>query len=281
MQKRLNDREKIELVEKYKTGQFTCRDLSKQYGITSQAISGLLTRRKVNVNNNQSELQRKYSLNEDYFDKIDTEEKAYFLGLLYADGYNNEQRGTVVLSLIDTDKAILDKFNQQIMSNKPLQIIRRKQKNPNWADNYRLSIVSKKISKKLKELGCPQAKSFIIEFPKENVVANNLLQHFVRGYFDGDGTFGTYFVNCGKYKAYNFCIVSTENFCSHLKVLMRNILEINSHIEIRHKNRNNSTRQLRISGRKQIYKFLDWIYHGATIFIDRKYQKYLQEKIMP
>ena len=70
MQKRLNDKEKIELVEKYETGQFTCRDLSKQYGITSQAISGLLTRRKVRVNNNQSQLQKKYSQDENYFNKI-------------------------------------------------------------------------------------------------------------------------------------------------------------------------------------------------------------------
>lgn len=279
MQKRLNDQQKIELVEKYNSGEFTCRDLSKQYGITSQAISGLLNRRGIKVNNNQSELQRKYTLNEDYFDYIDTEEKAYFLGLLYADGYNNEQRGTIILSLIDTDKTILDKFNKELLSNKPLQIIKRRCKNPNWADNYRLSIVSQKMSKRLKELGCPQKKSFIIEFPNENIISNKLLRHFVRGYFDGDGSFSTYLIK-NKYKSYNFCIVSTLNFCEHLTNIIKNMLGINCSLEIRHKNRNNSTRQLRIAGRKQIYKFLDWIYSGSTISINRKYQKYLQEKIV-
>lgn len=280
MQKRLNDKEKIELVEKYGTGQFTCRDLSKQYGITSQAISGLLTRRKVRVNNNQSQLQRKYSLDEDYFNKIDTEEKAYFLGLLYADGYNHEDRNTVVLSLIDLDKTILDKFNKEISSDKPLQIIKRKHKNPNWADNYRLSIISNRISSRLKELGCPQKKSFIIEFPNENILPRYLLRHFIRGYFDGDGSFSTYLVK-NKYKAYNLCIVSTEKFCNSLANIVEKELSLSSSLEIRHKKRNNTTRQFRIGGRKQIYKFLDWIYQGATIFIDRKYQKYLQEKITP
>ena len=38
----------------------------------------------------QEEAQRKMYLNQEFFNSIDTEEKAYVLGFLFADGYNNE-----------------------------------------------------------------------------------------------------------------------------------------------------------------------------------------------
>lgn len=34
-------------------------------------------------------MYRKYEINQDFFDEINTQEKAYFLGILFADGYNN------------------------------------------------------------------------------------------------------------------------------------------------------------------------------------------------
>ena len=60
----------------------------------------------------QSELQRKYNIDETFFDVIDTEEKAYFLGLLYADGCNATNRNAVILSLKEDDKEILEKIKQ-------------------------------------------------------------------------------------------------------------------------------------------------------------------------
>ena len=48
----------------------------------------------------EGEMVGNYIVNEDYFETIDTEEKAYILGLLYADGFvGNEKFNNIVLSL--------------------------------------------------------------------------------------------------------------------------------------------------------------------------------------
>ena len=84
-QRRLTHKEKSELFAKYETGKYTAVDLAKQYPVSSTAISALL-RRHGYKSQSQSELQRKYKIDETFFDVVNTEEKAYFLGFLYADG---------------------------------------------------------------------------------------------------------------------------------------------------------------------------------------------------
>jgi len=275
MQKRTTAKEKIEILEKYKTGKFTCESLSKEYDISRKAISGLLKRRGIIVNNNQSNLQRKYTLNESYFDIINTEGKAYFLGLLYADGYNNENRNCVQITLQERDKEILEIFNSELASNRPLLFINQKKYNTNAQNTYRLSISSKKISDKLKELGCPQKKSFIIKFPGKGIISNDLLRHFIRGYFDGDGSFSYHHnKSCNCYQ-YSSSIVSTENFCLQLSIILKNILNINCFIDKRHKNKNTPTRQLHISGTNQVMKFLKWIYDNSKVNLKRKFNKFI------
>lgn len=96
-QKRLNDYEKIELTQLWDSKNWTIKQLSEKYCITTVAIIGLLKRRGY-IMKPQTELQRKYPINETFFDTIDTQEKAYILGLLYADGYNNTGRNSVNLA---------------------------------------------------------------------------------------------------------------------------------------------------------------------------------------
>lgn len=59
------------------------------------------------------------NINDSFFEKIDTEEKAYFLGLFYADGCNyiNGNASRVALSLQEDDKKILEIFNNFIYPN--------------------------------------------------------------------------------------------------------------------------------------------------------------------
>jgi len=95
-QRRLTHKEKTELFTKYESGKYTGADLAKEYPISLTAISALLKRHGYKAKS-QSELQRKYNIDETFFDVIDTEEKAYFLGFLYADGYNNTDRNSVNL----------------------------------------------------------------------------------------------------------------------------------------------------------------------------------------
>lgn len=277
--KRLTKDEKETLIKQYASGKHTCISLAKQYGISNVAISGLLKRHGISVNNNQSTLQRKYPLNEHYFDIIDTEAKAYFLGLLYADGYNHETRGNIALTLQEKDTDILDTFSSELETTRPLQFIQRN--NPKWKDCYRLAISSKWMSTKLKQCGCHQKKSFTLQFPNTKIVPEHLLKHFIRGYFDGDGSLIMYQA-MGKYKGipkYPYTvvkvgIVSTLGFTKQLQSVIEKYLGITSYISIRHKNRTNTTRQLTINGKQQVLKFLNWLYQEATIYFERKHSKY-------
>ena len=262
-QRRLTHKEKTELFAKYETGKYTGADLAKEYPITLTAINGLL-RRNGYKSKSQSELQRKYSINENFFDVIDTEEKAYFLGFLYADGYNNTDRNSVALSLKEDDKEILEKLNNLLQPKKPLQYV--KIKTTNSSNQYRLVIANNHISQKLVELGCDKAKTYSLIFPSEKQVPKYLVRHFVRGYFDGDGWVGK--------KA--ICIVSTLNFCNSLAEILNQELNVNSYIRVRHPERNNNIRMLELS-KKAARLFLSWIYRDSNIHLERKYNRYLKQ----
>ena len=56
-------------------------------------------------------LKTKYSYDRNYFEKIDTEDKAYFLGFLYADGFNTKQGFRLQISQKDEDVLLKLKEN--------------------------------------------------------------------------------------------------------------------------------------------------------------------------
>ena len=112
-QRRLSHQEKSELFRMYETGNYSGNQLTNYFPISQVAINNLL-RRNGYVAKSASDLKRKYPIVEDFFDVIDTEEKAYILGLLYADGYNNTDRNSVSLGLKETDREVLDKITEEI-----------------------------------------------------------------------------------------------------------------------------------------------------------------------
>ena len=128
-------------------------------------------------------MARTYSVNEDYFNKIDSEDKAYFLGLLYADGYNYTagKNKHFSLSLVDTDVLIL--FKKAI--NSKHSIYKIKLQNERYTQQYRLQINSKKLCERLTQLGCIQNKGKVLTFPSNDNLPQELIPHFIRGYFDG------------------------------------------------------------------------------------------------
>lgn len=211
----------------------------------------------------------KYFINHSFFDQIDREDKAYILGILYADGCNHESIHQVELSLIDKDKDILEKINKCLNHTKPLQFI--KKRSTQHSNVYRVMMVSKNISNKLSLLGCCKKKTFKLKFPS---LDENLIRHFIRGYFDGDGSL---YINQKK-KSSCIYIVSTNNFLKDLKQYLGDKLKINSQIDCRYPERKNNIRTLDIGGNKQVIKFLTWIYDKAQIFGSRKYSKYCQLK---
>lgn len=268
MGKKLSEKHKEKLIELYSTGKYNYSELGRIIGFSSTAIGKYLNQEGFKAKS-KNILSRKYTLNENFFEIIDNEEKAYFLGILYADGYNNTDRKSINLSLKEEDVSILLKLKDSIFSSRPLQFINSqplRDKGVNASNQYRLALSSKKLSEDLEKLGCIQKKSLILTFPTEQQVPPHLIHHFIRGYFEGDGWIGRK----------SLCIAGTQSFCGSITDLLKQLLQINTYTRTRFPERNNSVRMLEISGRNQCRKFFDFIYNNSSIYLQRKFDKWIE-----
>mgnify|MGYP002625860766 CR=1 FL=1 len=128
----------------------------------------------------------------------------------------------------------MDALNHEYGGDRKLFLVKYSEKNPNWQDQYIFSVSSPKMKVDLIRLGAIPNKSLILEFPKD--IPNDLIRHFVRGYFDGDGCISKNEDRCS--------LVSTENFCVELSHILQEKLGIHSSIMLCHQNKDKPTRVL-------------------------------------
>ena len=123
-------------------------------------------------------------VNETFFDRW-SPEMAYVLGFIFADGYvHTNKRGSAYLGFVSTDLEILKKIKKVMDSDHVITLRKRSNMKLAWKDLWRLQIGNKHIFSKLHQFGIFQNKSLTIAMP---TIPQNMLGHFVRGYFDGDG----------------------------------------------------------------------------------------------
>lgn len=257
---KLTDKDKENIVSLYKKGN-TILEIAQQYHISNKTVSYILHSNNIQITQ-YGESSKKYSLNETYFDLIDNRDKAYLIGLLYADGCNTGKE--ISISLKSVDKHILDSINKLLDSDRPLQFLSYHDKNKNWSDQYKLCITNKYMATQLMELGVVPHKSLILTFP--DWLTEDLYPDFIRGYMDGDGNIAK------KEKRVN--LIGTEAFCMKLADVLHKILNINCGIYLCHGNKNTTTRTLQIAGGNQVKRFLDYIYNDANLYLFRKYDIY-------
>lgn len=248
------------------------KPLSDKFQVSAVAIRGLLKRRGITIRKDNLIANKKYDANEDYFDVVDDENKSYILGLLYADGYNNEERNTVTLSLAEKDKDILDKISNILAGGRGLRSVTSE--NSKHQTQYILCIRNKKLSQSLAKVGVVQNKTFKIMPPL--FLDDNLVSHFLRGYFDGDGCIH---ISQSKYIRYYFCIVGTEALCNWIKNFICKKLNINCSIKKRFKDRDNNIRALEFNGRLQCKKMFDFLYSNCNLYMSRKYEVFKQVNV--
>lgn len=214
----------------------------------------------------------KYYYNKDFFQNIDTEEKAYWLGFLYADGcinrmYRNEKLKAMNLEigLCRDDEEHLKKFLKSIESNVE---IKHKKSNLNGKtyECSRIIICCTKMCYDLIDKGCTPEKSLSLKFPNENIIHKKLIKHFIRGYFDGDGC-----VSVNKNNIIQINFVGTSDMLNGISdfLLSENIIYKTSSFY-----KKGNAYELFIYGVDTIDRFYKKIYDGSTIFLDRKNNKF-------
>ena len=220
-----------------------------------------------------SERTQIYNRNSHYFDDIDTPNKAYILGILYADGCNTVMHKAIHLSLQEEDKSVLDRIKDEIKYEGPLRFNNIQSKNSQHKNTWSLVINDEYMSQVLCEKGVVPAKSLILTFP--TCIPNRLLRHFVRGYFDGDGCvwFDEKRLKCQTQTC------GTRDVCENILNLME---IIGCKCFISHpKQCKDNTVLVRTAANKASFKFLEWMYgdlRKEDIRMDRKYQTYLKFK---
>ena len=207
-------------------------------------------------NPNEFNYYKKYSVDEKYFDNIDLEAKAYILGFIAADGYVVHNR--FIISINSQDKNILEKIKYEMKSTHPIVNFIKDEKYL----HSKLSINSVKLCSKLAEYELLSPKSLSME----NIVKyipEDLVFHFMRGYFDGDGCIHYNEYNTGK--KYTITIIGTKEF---LETSFNKYFQTNNKIG---KYKSCNMYYWRISNKTYIKDFIEKIYKNATIFLDRKY----------
>lgn len=213
----------------------------------------------------QTYLQRKYEINEDYFETIDTPAKAYFLGLLAADGCCSSTTNTVIITLQSKDKHILESFKQELESTHPLYLIENSKKNCNWQDCYTLDISNQKMHSDLIKHGIVPNKSYCLKYP--TWLRDDLHRFYILGYLDGDG--------CIAKNGRHVYFTSTKEFCEELQKIITEKLGISSKIIDAHA-KNGMTYYLRIQRINCARKLLNWLYQDPPYYLYRKFEIYKQ-----
>ena len=240
----------------------TFDQIAKIYNTDRHTIGRVLKRNRIVID------KRIYSCNEHYFDIIDTQDKAYILGLFWSDGHNDTIRKKITIQLQERDKEILEDINILIDSDRPLWLSPLHDKNENWQNTYTLTIQSKHMSNILENYGMVKRKSLVLEFPL--CINESLYRHFIRGYFDGDGC-----ISCNQNKNYlQMSMFGTPMVCGTISDICKKI-GIKTFI-YNNKNRNPMVCTFGITNIKDRIKFFDWIYDDANLKLKRKYNKYYQ-----
>jgi len=268
LKKVISDQEVEAIYKMYKDGT-KVSDIAKDFGVTNSTIYTRLNRRYGPLGKERAVNKRKYTVDESFFEIIDTQEKAYIIGWFYSDGSNSVSPNIAKIDVAEDSVDILIKIREVIGSN--ARIIPMKNSANSYAGEnaqmlYRLGIYNKKVSKQIAALGICGNVTYTRTWPEW--LSEDLEPHFIRGLIDGDGC-----ISIGKKKGFTISYYGTKMMCEGFSKVLSKI-----GVDHRHKIDKNGHHSIRIMKQAECVKFADYIYNDATIYLNRKHDKYLEIK---
>lgn len=228
----------------------TVLNAAKRIGVDRNSIYQFLKRNGIK---DTKDYLKNIRFNTRFFKDIDTEEKAYWLGFLYADGCVFSSKNRISLGIHIKDFDHLEKLKKSLMSNGNILI---------HENVCVLNHHSNEMVNDLKRHGCGDRKSLQLKFP---TMKSLLIKHFIRGYVDGDGCITN---NCNGKVRLN--ILGTEDLLNSIQHIFNEQLDI----PMRKLQTPSNIHSLEYNGNIQATKILKWLYDDATLFLERKYEKY-------
>lgn len=252
-----NDHLEEEIFRLYFEEKKTIKQIHKILNVGKSSIDKMLKKRGGGRAKTEMYLN-KLNLDVDFFEKLDTAEKAYWFGFIAADG--NIYINRLQIGLAKKDLGHLEKFVQRI---------NYKGKIHKDGRHYKLIITRKKMVDDLKKLGLTYNKTLILNERIFDCVPDEFIPAFMHGYFDGDGCFTK--LKSG-YK--QFSLLGNKEFLSKFKRLLKEFdIECS---DIKHDKRTKQTYFFYGSMSRTVDKWIDLFYSGdnkSSDFLERKYQK--------
>ena len=259
MKKAVFTNEQVEkIIEMYING-MSRTNIANHFGYsTDKPILKFLQKNNIKIRNN-----RKYEINENIFDVIDTEEKAYWLGFLLADGcisadYKGAHR--ISLRLQSNDIHHIEKFKTFLNTTSEITI--ESSVSPSTGKsctNHGVKVNSNKMAQDLISHGVTIRKTGNEQPPIG--IPDDLIVHFIRGYFDGDGSIGIY---TDKRRDYQYPIVT---FIGTEELLKWILTKLNLEASV---SKQGKLFRFQFSGEKA-KEITNKLYSNATIYLERKH----------
>lgn len=244
---------------------FKTKDIAAQLGVSTR----FLQRRGLNKQEVNSNCISVYKKNLQAFSTISNELEAYYLGLLYADGSVSNKNNSVRLELEISDGYIIIPLRDYICSELPIYTYTRDKKG-RVLTTQTLSFKSKEIKDNLTLQGLFSNKSFADNLKLPNL-DSTLMNHFIRGYFDGDGS--VYF--CEGLKV-NF--TGSFNFIQEIELYLKANKIITTIAKTR-KKPHQSDSSFAFSSKLDMYNFYNFLYSNANYYLTRKKDKFLMHSM--
>ena len=266
--KQLGEKDKEKIIDfYYRYENVEIKNIGKILNISDRAVARVLQEAGINTR-----LKNRYVIkNQNYFEKINTEFKAYILGFIYADGFIGKHNDFCISlsDKVEDNLKILQKLQEELGLNKNL-IYHTIDRDGNGKYTFKFS--NKKIVDDLKECGVFTCKSLTMKCLPSNV-ESEMFNHFIRGYFDGDGSICSWYDSYDKRQRYCLEILGTKEFLDNLqKVLcdgcgiketkLHNVKHVDGLTRISHR------------GVKNLIKIREYLYNNSTIYLTYKHDKF-------
>ena len=247
-----------EIIDLHNKG-LNIAEIAERLNCTSSNIHRRLTKANICIIRDYTKTRlpnriNRHKIDLDYFENIDNQDKAYFLGLMYSDG--SVSKNQFYLKLKDED--CIQKFKEALKCDYPIIYRDFPYK------SYSLIVSSQKMCNDLSNLGCVPNKTGIIRLPD---IREDLIRHFIRGFFDGDGCIQL------QDKIYHcrFDLTSASKlFLEDIRPIITSVALTNGSLN---KEKKYDVWHLNYSGH-QVKQILNWIYKDADYYMQRKYVKY-------
>ena len=263
---------KEEIIILYKEG-CSPQNLGEKFGFSEMTITKYLKLWDIKLRNmyESHQIWSRKLKNYDYFDIIDTEKKAYWLGFIYADGNISSKNHVFQIGLSLKDQEHLQKFAS--IFNKIVKIYINKNSLDEGMDGFRaiLNIGNYYLYHSLINIGIKPRKTYSDDYSVWNNIPKELKRHFLRGFMDGDGCIGL------KKRHYKSQLIITfygrKFWIDEISQFLSNQIKIHRKKAQKHWE---DLYRIDYEGNNIAKKVCNYLYHDSELFLHRKYKVFME-----